>query len=40
VDLYGPQGTPTWFTKFVDDREVVLRRAGRIELKVGNRASG
>jgi len=26
--------------KFVDDREVVLRRAGRIELKVGNRASG
>ena len=40
VDLYSPQGTPAWFTKFIDDREVTLRRAGRIELKVGNRASG
>jgi len=40
VDLYSPQGTPAWFTKFIDDREMALRRAGRIELKVGNRASG
>jgi len=40
VDLYSPQGTPSWFTKFIDDREVALRRAGRIELKVGNRAGG
>jgi len=40
VDLYSPQGTPSWFTKFVDDREAALRRAGRIELKVGNRAGG
>ncbi len=36
VDLYSPQGTPSWFTKFIDDRETALRRAGRIELKVGN----
>jgi len=40
VDLYSPQGTPAWFTKFIDDREAALRRAGRIELKVGNRAGG
>jgi parvulin-like peptidyl-prolyl isomerase len=40
MDLYSPQGTPAWFTKFIDDREVALRRAGRIELKVGDRASG
>jgi parvulin-like peptidyl-prolyl isomerase len=38
VDLYSPQGTPSWFTKFTDDREAALRRAGRIELKVGSRA--
>lgn len=38
VDLYSPQGTPSWFTKFIDDREAALRRAGRIELKVGARA--
>jgi parvulin-like peptidyl-prolyl isomerase len=40
VDLYSPQGTPAWFTRFIDDREAALRRAGRIELKVSNRASG
>jgi parvulin-like peptidyl-prolyl isomerase len=40
VDLYSPQGTPAWFTKFIDEREATLRRAGRIELKVGNRAGG
>jgi len=40
VDLYSPQGTPAWFAKFIVDREVALRRAGRIELKVGNRAGG
>ena len=38
VDLYSPQGTPTWFSKFIDDREAALRRAGKIELKVGARA--
>ena len=38
VDLYSPQGTPSWFTKFIDDREAALRRAGRIDLKVGARA--
>jgi parvulin-like peptidyl-prolyl isomerase len=38
VDLYSPQGTPSWFTKFIDDREAALRRAGKIELKVGARA--
>jgi len=40
VDLYSPQGTPAWFTKFIDDREAALRRAGKIELKVGTRAGG
>ena len=40
VDLYSPQGTPAWFTKFIDDREAALHRAGKIELKVGNRAGG
>jgi parvulin-like peptidyl-prolyl isomerase len=38
VDLYSPQGTPAWFTKFIDDREAALRRAGRIELKVAANA--
>jgi parvulin-like peptidyl-prolyl isomerase len=40
VDLYSPQGTPSWFTKFIDVREAALRRAGRIEVKVGNHAGG
>jgi len=38
VDLYSPQGTPSWFTKFIDDRDAALRRAGRIELKVATDA--
>jgi hypothetical protein len=40
VDLFSPQGTPPWFTKFIDDREAALRRAGRITVKVGSRAGG
>jgi parvulin-like peptidyl-prolyl isomerase len=40
VDLYSPQGTPTWFTTFIDDRDAALRRAGRIELKVATHAGG
>jgi parvulin-like peptidyl-prolyl isomerase len=40
VDLFSPQGTPSWFTKFIDDREAALRRAGRIELKVASHAGG
>jgi parvulin-like peptidyl-prolyl isomerase len=40
VDLYSPPGTPAWFTKFVDDREAALQRAGRIDLKVGKHAGG
>lgn len=40
VDLFSPQGTPSWFTRFIDDREAALRRAGRIELKVLNHAGG
>ncbi len=40
VDLLSPQGTPSWFTRFIDDREAALRRAGRIELKVANHAGG
>ena len=38
VDLFSPQGTPSWFTLFIDGREAALRRAGRIELKVLNHA--
>src|SRR6202171_927501 len=40
VDLYSPQGTPAWFTTFIDDRESALQRAGRIKLKVGKHAGG
>jgi parvulin-like peptidyl-prolyl isomerase len=40
VDLFGPMGTPTWFTKSIDDRESALRRAGRIDLKVARHAGG
>ena len=40
VELYSPQGTPSWFTKFVDDREAALQRAGKIDLKVGKHAGG
>ncbi|HEV2012695.1 MAG TPA: peptidylprolyl isomerase [Candidatus Dormibacteraeota bacterium] len=40
ADLFSPQGTPPWFTKFIDDREAALRRTGRITLKVGSHAGG
>jgi len=40
VDLSSPQGTPAWFTKFLEDRESALRRDGKIGLKVGSRAGG
>jgi parvulin-like peptidyl-prolyl isomerase len=40
IDAFGPLGTPTWFTKFIDDREAALRRAGRIDIKVANHAGG
>jgi parvulin-like peptidyl-prolyl isomerase len=40
VDLFGPIGTPTWFTKFIDDSEAGLRRAGKIDLKVARHAGG
>ena len=40
VDAFGPLGTPAWFTKFIDDREAVLRRAGKIDVKVAPHASG
>jgi hypothetical protein len=40
VDLFGPMGTPTWFTKSIDDHEAALRRAGRIDLKVARHAGG
>jgi len=40
VDLFSPQGTPTWFLKFIDDREAALRWSGRIVLKVGSHAGG
>jgi len=40
VDSFGPLGTPTWFIKFIDDREAVLRRAGKIAIKVARHAGG
>src|SRR6202035_725584 len=40
VDAFGPLGTPTWFTKFIDDLEAVLRRAGKIAIKVARHAGG
>jgi hypothetical protein len=40
VDLFGPIGTPTWFTKSIDDREAALRRAGKIDLKAPHHAGG
>ena len=40
VDLFGPMGTPTWFTKSIDDREAVLRRAGKIDVRVARHAGG
>jgi parvulin-like peptidyl-prolyl isomerase len=40
VDQFGPIGTPTWFTRFIDDREAALRRTGRIDLKVARHAGG
>jgi parvulin-like peptidyl-prolyl isomerase len=40
VDVFGPLGTPTWFTKSIDDREAALRGAGKIELKVSRHAGG
>jgi parvulin-like peptidyl-prolyl isomerase len=40
VDLFSPQGTPAWFTKFIDDRESALRRDGKITIKVGSHAAG
>ena len=38
VDLFSPQGTPVWFTKFIDDREAALKRDGKIAIKVGSHA--
>ena len=40
VDLFGPMGTPTWFTKSIDDQEAALRRAGKIDVKVAHHAVG
>jgi parvulin-like peptidyl-prolyl isomerase len=40
VDLFGPMGTPTWFTKSIDDQEAALRRAGKIDVKVAHHAGG
>ena len=38
ADLYSPQATPPWFTKFIDDRQAALRRDGKIAIKVGSHA--
>ncbi|HYY45683.1 MAG TPA: peptidylprolyl isomerase [Candidatus Angelobacter sp.] len=38
VDLFSPQGTPSWFTKFLADRESALQRDGKLQVKVGSHA--
>ena len=38
ADLYSPQATPPWLTKFIDDRQAALRRDGKIAIKVGSHA--
>jgi parvulin-like peptidyl-prolyl isomerase len=38
ADLYSPQATPPWLTKFIDDRLAALRRDGKIAIKVGSHA--
>jgi hypothetical protein len=38
VDLFSPQGTPAWFTKFIADREARLRNEGKITIRVGSYA--
>ena len=38
VDVFSPQGTPTWFTKFIDDRVAALRRDRKLAIKVGSHA--
>jgi parvulin-like peptidyl-prolyl isomerase len=38
ADLYSPQATPPWLTKFIDDRLATLRRDGKIAIKVGSYA--
>jgi parvulin-like peptidyl-prolyl isomerase len=38
VDMLSPQGTPAWFTRFIDDQEAALRRDGKITVTVGSRA--
>jgi PPIC-type PPIASE domain/SurA N-terminal domain len=40
ADVFGPLGTPTWFTRSIDDREAALRRAGKVDLKVAGHAGG
>lgn len=38
VDLFSAQGTPAWFTTFLADRETMLHRDGKLEVKVGSHA--
>lgn len=38
VDMISAQGTPAWFTTFVDDQESALRRDGKITINVGSHA--
>jgi parvulin-like peptidyl-prolyl isomerase len=40
VDLFSPQGTPTWFSAAIDERESALRSGGKISIKVGSHAGG
>jgi parvulin-like peptidyl-prolyl isomerase len=38
IDVFSPQGTPAWFTKFIEDREAALRNQGKITIRVGSHA--
>lgn len=37
IDVFSPQGTPAWFSKFIDDRESALRKDGKITVSIGSR---
>jgi parvulin-like peptidyl-prolyl isomerase len=36
VDVFSPQGTPAWFTTFINDRESALQRDSKITVRVGS----
>jgi parvulin-like peptidyl-prolyl isomerase len=40
ADLIGVDTTPHWFTSFITDRETALKKAKKIEIRVGSHAGG